>query len=384
MDTKQDIIIRNVLSDVDPPKKEEKIQPEPQFNKHKLQCGGSTFEIYDHYDLIKNVGIGAYGVVCSGKDKLRNTDIAIKKVCTIHYQIPGLFRDIIDAKRVLREIKLSKFFNHDNIVKLLDIILPDDPDNFKDMYLVFPLMQTDLDKIIKSKMPLNDVRINWIMYQIISGLYYMHSAHIIHRDLKPNNIFINSNCHLKIGDLNLARKQLDEISIQTDYVVTRWYRAPEVLFSQSEYTASIDIWSIGCILAELLGRTILFQGRHPREQVEKIIAVLGKPKPEDTPYQVDKVIMDYIEKMEDREAIKWIDIFPFANPLALDLLQHMLVYNPNKRFNIKQCIEHEYFKTHLENHPPKKCEEVFDWTFDSIELKEKLIRQELYKEALCS
>ncbi|CAD8199242.1 unnamed protein product [Paramecium pentaurelia] len=377
MDQKKDIILKKIVEN-----EETTIQKlPPQIRsaiplKHKVQCGGGTFEIYTHYELQRNIGNGAFGFVCSGKDKLNNIDVAIKKIAMV-------FRDLLDAKKVLREIKLLKFFDNPNIVKLLDIIVPDDQDTYKDLYLVFQLMHLDLEKVIQSPQPLTDKKINWCMYQIISGLYYMHSANIIHRDLKPNNIFINANCHIKIGDLNLARKQeVENASIQTDYVVQRWYRAPEVLLSSSEYTKAIDIWSLGCILGELLGRTILFKGMHHQEQIEKIVAVLGKPKQEDLPYEIDEQSTEFLQQLPEREPIKWADFFPFASPLALDLLENMLVYNPNKRYTIQQCIEHPYFKQQYIDHPPQVCKESFDWSFDDIELKEQALRKALYQEAL--
>ena len=129
-------------------------------------------------------------------------------------------------------------------------------DNDKDLYLVFEFMEADLHNAIGQKI-LKDIHNRFILYQIIKGMKYLHSASVIHRDLKPNNLLVNKNCNLKIADLNLARK-FENIHHITEYVVTRWYRAPEILLSTADYTKAIDIWSIGCIFAELLGRTPIF------------------------------------------------------------------------------------------------------------------------------
>ena len=143
------------------------------------------------------------------------------------------------------------------MIKLVDIIKPNDL-NFTDIYLVFEYMQTDLEKVINSKMNLTDEHIKFFVYQILKGIYYLHSGDVIHRDIKPDNLLVNKNCQLKICDMGLARK-FEEISDhKTFYVVTRWYRAPEIILSSQDYSKSIDIWSVGCVFAELLGRTPIF------------------------------------------------------------------------------------------------------------------------------
>lgn len=131
---------------------------------------------------------------------------------------------------------------------------------FNDIYIVTNLMETDLHRVIYSRQELTDEHIQYFLYQILRGMLYIHSANVIHRDLKPNNILLNKNCDLKICDFGLARGFDNENEFKTEYVVTRWYRAPEVILNASEYTKALDIWSIGCIFAELLGRTPLFPG----------------------------------------------------------------------------------------------------------------------------
>lgn len=152
-------------------------------------------------------------------------------------------------------------------------------------------METDLHRVIYSRQDLSEDHIQYFIWQILKGLLYMHSANIIHRDLKPSNLllvqinlFQNKACDLKICDLGLARGYEDEEEQKTEYVVTRWYRAPEVILNASQYSKAIDIWSVGCILAELLGRTPLFPGEDFLDQVQRIISVLGTPNFEDMKY----------------------------------------------------------------------------------------------------
>lgn len=221
---------------------------------------GQTFVVDDKYEFIKQIGHGAYGVVCSAINKKSGAKVAIKKVA-------NAFDDLIDAKRIVREIKLLsrsvfdlEFFDHDNIIALVDLPRPEAKTGFNDIYIITDLMETDLHRVIYSKQELSDEHIQYFAYQILRGLLYIHTANVIHRDLKPSNILLNKDCDLKICDLGLARGYENEEEFKTEYVITRWYRAPEVILNASEYTKAVDIYAVGCIIAELLGRTPLFPG----------------------------------------------------------------------------------------------------------------------------
>lgn len=202
--------------------------------KTKFVAGGTTFIVDDRFSYIKKIGQGAYGVVVAANDSKAGSKVGIKK-------IPNAFEDLIDAKRILREIKLLGFFDHENIISLLDVQLPPSRSGYNDIYIVTDLMETDLHRVVYSRQDLSDDHIQYFMYQILRGLLYMHSANVIHRDLKPSNLLVNKNCDLKICDLGLARGYDRETENLTEYVVTRWYRAPEVILNSSMYTKQIDV-----------------------------------------------------------------------------------------------------------------------------------------------
>ncbi|KAJ0106334.1 hypothetical protein Patl1_17663 [Pistacia atlantica] len=224
-------------------------------------------------------------------------EVAIKK-------IGNAFDNRIDAKRTLREIKLLRHMSHENVscvsfslpklhfwfmlqvdalrisqgairgavIAIKDIIRPPKKDTFNDVYIVYELMDTDLHQIIRSNQPLTDDHCQYFLYQLLRGLKYVHSASVLHRDLKPSNLLLNANCDLKIGDFGLARTT-SETDFMTEYVVTRWYRAPELLLNCTEYTAAIDIWSVGCILGEIMTREPLFPGKDYVHQLRLITEV---------------------------------------------------------------------------------------------------------------
>ena len=187
----------------DQSKKEVKIEYPVKWlkNKHSFTVAGSEFIIDERYEYIKQIGVGAYGVVISCYDKKTNRNVAIKKV-------GNAFEDLIDAKRIVREIKLLRYFKHDNIVSLIDIQKPPGRTGFEDIYIITDLMETDLHRVIYSRQELTDDHIQYFIYQILRGVLYMHSANIIHRDLKPANILANKNCDLKICDLGLGRAEV--------------------------------------------------------------------------------------------------------------------------------------------------------------------------------
>lgn len=166
--------------------------------------------------------------------------------------------------RTLREIKLLRFFNHENIISIKAITRPKDYDSFSEVYLIQELMETDMHRVIRTQ-ELSDDHCQYFIYQTLRALKCMHSASVLHRDLKPSNLLLNANCDLKVCDFGLARSaQFDEennAGFMTEYVATRWYRAPEIMLTFKEYTKAIDVWSVGCILAEMLSGRPLFPGR---------------------------------------------------------------------------------------------------------------------------
>ena len=205
---------------------------------HTFKASGQQFEVESKYSLIRPIGHGAYGVVVSSLNKQDNNKVAIKKVTRA-------FEDPIDAKRILREIKLMKKFEHENVIRIIDLIPPPmTAEEFEDIYIVQDLMETDLHRIIYSKQPLSIDHVQYFVYQILRGLKYIHSANVLHRDLKPSNLLVNSNCDLKICDFGLARGVEDEQAGNlTEYVVTRWYRAPEIMLACQEYTKACLLYT---------------------------------------------------------------------------------------------------------------------------------------------
>lgn len=361
--------------------------------KSSRTCGGEQFYIQEYFQIQKLMGHGAYGTVCSALDLRNNTMVAIKKVTIPSLtasQIKDVFVDLVDAKRILREIKVLstlssviclEFVHHANVIKLLEVIQPCEPD-FSDVYLVFEYMPTDLEKVISSKMNLTDEHIKFFMYQLLRGIFYLHSGDIIHRDLKPDNLLVNKKCELKLADMGLARKFEDMEKI-TEYVVTRWYRAPEIILSSQDYSKSIDIWSIGCIFAELMGRTPLFQGRHLVDQIQRIIAVMGTPDLSKLSYKIDVMTNGYLLQMPKRQKQDWRSIFlNQTNPLAFELLDKMLQYDPLDRFSALECLNHPYFsKFHTgEREVYTRCGREFDWGFDQVQLEKEVMREAILRE----
>lgn len=299
--------------------------------------------------------------------------VAIKK-------IPKAFDDLIDAKRILREIKLLRHFQHENVCGLYDLIEPPSRDNFEDVYIVLEYMETDLHKIIYSKNELSDDHIQYFVYQILRGLKYIHSANVIHRDLKPSNILLNGNCDLRICDFGLARGVDDSDFKLTEYVVTRWYRAPEVMCSCREYDHKIDVWSVGCIMAELHGRQPLFPGSDYIQQMNLIFDVLGTPSKEDTKFVTNPKALQYIQSMEGKPPVPLKQIYPKANPLALDLMEKMLTFNPKKRISVEEALDHPYFKGLRIKKTEVACDEKFNFDFEKIELTEESVMDVMFDE----
>jgi mitogen-activated protein kinase 1/3 len=220
----------------------------------------------------------------------------------------------------------------------------------KDVYIVQCLMETDLHKLLKTQTISNE-HVCYFLYQILRGLKYIHSANVLHRDLKPSNLLLNTNCDLKICDFGLARiadPDHDHTGFLTEYVATRWYRAPEIMLNSKGYNKSIDVWSVGCILAEMLNNKPLFPGKHYLDQLNHILNIIGSPSDEDLNcIQNDRARL-YLVNLARKPKVPFERMFPNADPLALDLLEKMLTFNPNKRITVEEALAHEYLKQYYD------------------------------------
>ena len=253
-----------------------------------------------------------------------------------------------------------------NIAHILDLMRPpppedeDTPDEFNDLYIVMPLMDTDLHRVIHSSQKLTDAHVQFLLFQLLSAVLFMESAKIVHRDLKPSNILVNAQCELKICDFGLARA-LDDSGTDdyaTTYVVTRWYRAPELLLSCKDYTSAIDMWSVGCILAELFIRRALFPGEDYFAQIGLIIDVLGTPQKDDLSFVSENSALRFLEDMTFKPKRPWRSIpeLKEVSDPCLDLLDKLLAFSPDKRVSAKEALEHPYL--HLYRGQPLKTSQA--------------------------
>ncbi|XP_065226918.1 serine/threonine-protein kinase NLK isoform X1 [Planococcus citri] len=283
------------------------------------------------------IGYGAFGVVWAVTDPRDGRRVALKK-------LPNVFQSLVSSKRVFRELKMLCFFKHENVLSALDILQPPHLDFFHEIYVITELLQSDLHKIIVSPQHLSSDHIKVFLYQILRGLKYLHSAKILHRDIKPGNLLVNSNCVLKICDFGLARVQEpDEKKPMTQEVVTQYYRSPEILMGAKHYTTAVDVWSVGCIFGELLGRRILFQAHSPIQQLELITDLLGTPKPEDMRGACDGARSHMVrQRMKPASLNTLYNLSSQATPEAVHLLCRMLVFDPEKRISVVDALNHQY------------------------------------------
>jgi len=289
----------------------------------------------DHYEEINVIGNGAYGTVYKARDTLSDKIVAIKKVKL------ALTEDGVPMS-VLREISLLKQLgksNHPNIVRLLDICHGQRLDREMVLYLVFEHVDQDLNLYIEKCPPpgLAPERIKDIMWQILSGVDFLHSHRIVHRDLKPQNILVSRDGQVKLADFGLARIY-DFSSLLTTVVVTLWYRSPEILLGTT-YATPVDIWSCGCILAELYLRKPLFPGQYEIDQLGKIFGILGTPTEAEWPK--DSSVLR--EAFSPRNCRGLESLFPDIEPQALDLLKRMLEINQGIRVSASEALWHQWF-----------------------------------------
>jgi mitogen-activated protein kinase 1/3 len=261
-------------------------------------------------------------------------------------------------------------------------------EDFHDVYIVADLMETDLHRIIYSKQKLSIDHAQYFIYQVLRGLKYIHSADVIHRDLKPSNLLVNSNCDLKICDFGLARgidqKQSNEqggTMLLTEYVVTRWYRAPEIMLACHEYSKPVDIWSVGCIFAELIQRKPYFPGEDYIDQLTIISEKLGKLPEKDLNFVTSDKAKRFMRKLPNKSPTPLKAQFSNVPSDALDLMKKMLEFHPRRRIIVQDALSHGFLS---QLHSPQDepiAEEKFDYTFEKEKLHRLRLQELIWEEA---
>uniref|UniRef100_A0A4W4ESA0 mitogen-activated protein kinase n=1 Tax=Electrophorus electricus TaxID=8005 RepID=A0A4W4ESA0_ELEEL len=324
---------------------------------YRQEVNKTIWEVPVRYQNLSPVGSGAYGSVCSAFDEKTGLKVAVKK-------LSRPFQSIIHAKRTYRELRLLKHMKHENVIGLLDVFTPATSlEQFSDVYLVTHLMGADLNNIVKCQ-KLTDDHVQFLIYQILRGLKYIHSADIIHRDLKPSNLAVNEDCELKILDFGLARHTDDEM---TGYVATRWYRAPEIMLNWMHYNMTVDIWSVGCIMAELLTGRTLFPGTDHINQLQQIMRLTGTPP------------ASLISRMPSHEvSLLWPS--PHVH-YPVDLLEKMLVLDTDKRITAAEALAHSYFAQYHDPDDEPEAE-PYDQSFESRELEIEEWKRLTYEEVI--
>jgi len=339
---------------------------------YHAEINDTRVTILKRYENLKPIGAGAQGLVLGVYDRVTRQNVAIKK-------LTRPFSNVTHAKRAYREFVILNLVNHRNIIRLLNAYTPQRTlEEFSDIYLVMEYMDANLCQVIQ--MELDHERMSFLLYQMLCGINHLHRAGIIHRDLKPSNIVVNFRCQLKILDFGLART--GENAMMTPYVVTRYYRAPEVILGIG-YNTNVDVWSIGCIFAELIKGRVLFPGTDHIDQWTRIIEVVGSPNPDFT-QRLQPTVRTYVENRPHHTARSWDALFPnnifppvveprLTAECARDLISKMLVIDPNHRISVNDALKHPYVHLWYDpNEVDAPAPQVYD---NSVEVTEHSVEE---------
>ncbi|KIY67507.1 Pkinase-domain-containing protein [Cylindrobasidium torrendii FP15055 ss-10] len=287
-----------------------------------------------NYIQLEKLGEGTYATVFKGRSRTTNEIVALKEI--------HLDAEEGTPSTAIREISLMKELKHVNILRLHDVIHTETK-----LVLIFEFCESDLKKYMdkhgeRGALPPDLVKS--FMYQLLKGTAFCHENQVLHRDLKPQNLLINRKGELKLGDFGLARAFGVPVNTFSNEVVTLWYRAPDVLLGSRTYSTSIDVWSCGCIFAEMITGVPLFRGRDNQDQLLHIMRVIGTPSDaqlkamaKDTPEVLNKSFPKY-------PRIPLSQVVPKATPQAIDLLERLLKFDPNERLSASDALNHPYFQ----------------------------------------
>jgi len=285
----------------------------------------------DRFEKLDKIGEGTYGIVYKARDKETGDILALKKI-RLEAEDEGI------PSTAIREIALLKQLQHPNIVRLYDVVHTE-----KRLTLVFEYLDYDLKKYLDAHADkgLEAYTIKSFLFQLLNGIYYCHKNRVLHRDLKPQNLLINTQGQLKLADFGLARAFGIPVRSLTHEVVTLWYRAPDVLMGSKNYSTTVDMWSVGCIFAEMVTGRPLFPGTSEKDQLVKIFTLLGTPTPDTWPGMVKlpQYKPDY-PIYQPRDLSK---LFPTLQKPGIELLMQFLKFDPNHRVTAKDAMSHAYF-----------------------------------------
>lgn len=300
------------------------------------------FELSGHFVDPRPLGTGVTGLVLSATDQRTGQRVAIKKL---------LMRDTMTVKHALREVKITRRLQHENVVQVHEVLAPygrplsQDPVQISALYIIQECMETDLARLLEQG-PLPTGHATLLFYQLLRGLKFIHSANVLHRDLKPANIFINTDqLLLKIGDFGLARivdPHYSHKGYLSEGLVTKWYCSPRLLLSPNNYTKAIDMWAAGCILAEMLTGSTLFAGAHELEQMQLILNTVPVVRDEDR--------QDLLQVMPSYVSHGWrvkkpfSELLPAVDAQAVDFLERILTFNPMDRLTAEEALSHIFLQ----------------------------------------